>query len=545
MYSRRSCSLLTPLKRRGVILYTAYSIGYSALLVLIPLLLGWIVDALIAGSAWSLFLFVLFAVASFGALKLDWKLKRTIRTLSRDWEMELQIRLLTAFQALPPGKSDRFPPGGAALKFFRDAAMLGEFLRSFYPQILGAACASLFALIAVMFKSFVVAGLFLIFIPLLIVVSSRWQKTFRRLRRSIRRFNDSAINRIFECMHILPYLKSLSADAPYTLHTRCQLQRYSRLNRKQDGAETDFEKANRIVLCSGECTILAVSCILASTGAIQVGDVVVFQTLFLSVLNSLGGIFHLLPNLANVRESRDSVNEVLAFAETERLDTGTMIRSVAGDIVADRVSFAYSGRSRKILDRFSCVIPGGSIVCITGENGAGKTTLLKLLTGYLFPTGGKISVDGIDLRQCNLRAFRDRVASVFQEMLLITGSIQDNISLRSSRYTAADLASALELSGADSLVARMPDGLAHRINFNDGGGLSGGERQKLAIARALIRRPDILIFDEVTNHLDYESRLKMRDLLARLRGRTTVLLVSHDPELTKLCDQEIRLSTRE
>jgi ABC-type multidrug transport system fused ATPase/permease subunit len=93
------------------------------------------------------------------------------------------------------------------------------------------------------------------------------------------------------------------------------------------------------------------------------------------------------------------------------------------------------------------------------------------------------------------------------------------------------------------LVARMPEGLDHRIGFNDGGGLSGGERQKLAIARALIRRPDILIFDEVTNHLDYESRLRMRDLLSRLRGKTTVLLVSHDPGLIKLCDMEIRLST--
>ena len=93
-------------------------------------------------------------------------------------------------------------------------------------------------------------------------------------------------------------------------------------------------------------------------------------------------------------------------------------------------------------------------------------------------------------------------------------------------------------------MARV-EGLSHRIGFNDGGGLSGGERQKLAIARALIRRPKILIFDEVTNHLDYESRLRMRDLLAQLRGNTTVLLVSHDPELIKLCDMEIHLSIQD
>ena len=83
--------------------------------------------------------------------------------------------------------------------------------------------------------------------------------------------------------------------------------------------------------------------------------------------------------------------------------------------------------------------------------------------------------------------------------------------------------------------------LGQLASSSESGGLSGGERQKLAIARALIRRPEILIFDEVTNHLDYESRLKMRDLLGQLRGHTTVLLVSHDPELIKLCDMEICL----
>jgi len=343
-------------------------------------------------------------------------------------------------------------------------------------------------------------------------------------------------------MHILPYLRSLAADVPYARRTREQLGRYCKLNLKHDRAEVDFEGANRAVLFLGEYAILAVSCFLAYRKLIPVGDVVVFQALFLSVLNSLDGVFRLLPNLANVRESRDSVNELLTVPEAEDTNCGTVIHSAAGDIVAENVTFAYPGSDRKILDNFSITILGGSIVGVTGRNGAGKTTLLKLLTGYLAPSGGRIAVDGIDLCRRDLRAFRERVASVFQESLLITGTLEDNITLKDDRYGAADIRRALELSGADTLVARMPDGLAHRIDFNGGGGLSGGERQKLAIARALIRRPDILIFDEVTNHLDYSSRLKMRDLLARLRGRTTVLLVSHDPELIKLCDMEIHLS---
>lgn len=122
--------------------------------------------------------------------------------------------------------------------------------------------------------------------------------------------------------------------------------------------------------------------------------------------------------------------------------------------------------------------------------------------------------------------------------MLVTGTIRDNITLKNDRCTDAEIAEAARLAGADNLIARL--GLDHKIGA-EGGGLSGGERQKLAIARALIRKPDILIFDEVTNHLDYESRIKMRDLVAEMHGKTTVLLVSHDPELVKLCDQEINL----
>ena len=529
------------LKRRSVAVYTVFAVARSGLLVAVPLLLGLVVDDLAYHrSPWRAFIALLAAALS--SLVSEWQLRRLALRISRDAELELQLRLLTKFRSLAPGRSDRTPPGETALKFFRDTPMLGEFLRNFYQQLLGAACAVLFSLAAALNKSFIIACLFLVFIPLLMLPSGLWKTRFHRLRQALRRFNDLSVNKVFECMHVFPYLKSLAADAPYFRRTGELLNRGIALKCRHDFAEADFEYANRSVLFLGEYTVLAVSCILAYRGRIPVGDVVVFQALFLAVLNALAGVFRLLPNLENVRESLRSVNELLADDAVEDAERGTVVGSANGDIKAENVRFAYPGSKREILHGFSCRIPGGSIVGVTGENGAGKTTLLKLLTGTLFPASGSVSVGGVDLKNCRLAAFRARIASVFQETLLITGTIRDNITLKDDRYTAADIKRALELSGADALVARMPDGLAHRIGFNDGGGLSGGERQKLAIARALIRRPEILIFDEVTNHLDYESRLKMRDLLSELRGSTTVLLVSHDPELIKLCDMEIHLS---
>ena len=532
------------LKRRSVAVYTGLSVVRSALLVAAPLLLGRVVDSLVSRTPPYRIFLCLLAAALAGAA-LEWLLRRLMLRISRDAEQELQLRLLAKFRSLAPGQSGRTPPGETAMKFFRDATMLGEFLRSFYPQLLGAACAVAFSLAAALNKSFVIAGLFLVFIPLLILPSVLWKTRFRRLRQALRRFNDLSVSKVFECMHVFAYLKSLAADAPYFRRTGELLRRGTSLNRRHDRAEADFEHANRAVLFLGEYTVLAVSCILAYNGKIPVGDVVVFQALFLAVLNALAGVFRLLPNLESVRESLRSVNELLTDDAVEEVDSGAVVDNACGDIEAKNVCFSYPRGRREILRDFSIAIPGGSIVGVTGENGAGKTTLLKLLTGVLIPSSGSVSVGGVDLKNCRLAAFRAQVASVFQETLLITGTISDNITLKDGRYTSADIRRALKLSGADALVARMPEGLYHRIGFNDGGGLSGGERQKLAIARALIRRPKILIFDEVTNHLDYESRLRMRDLLSQLRGHTTVLLVSHDPELIKLCDMEIHLSMEE
>ena len=534
-------TLYSLLKRRSVAVYALLAVVRSALLVAVPLLLGRVVDVLVSHEPPYRYFFALLGTALAGAV-LEWLLRRLALSISRDAEQELQLRMLAKFQSLAPGRSGRTPPGETALKFFRDVTMIGEFLRNFCPQLLGAACAVAFSLAAALSKSFIIAGLFPIFIPLLVLPSGLWKARFRRLRQTLRRFNDLSVSKVFECMHVFPYLKSLAADPPYFRRTGELLSRGTKLNRRHDFSEADFEHTNRAVLFLGEYTVLAVSCVLAYRGRIPVGDVVVFQALFLAVLNALAGVFRLLPNLENVRESLRSVNELLTDDAVEDVDSGPPVNSAAGDIVAENVTFAYPGSKREILRGFSSVIPGGSIVGVTGENGAGKTTLLKLLTGTLVPDSGSVSVGGVDLKNCKLASFRARIASVFQETLLITGTIRDNITLKDDRYGAADIDRALKLSGADAPVARMNDGLEHRIGFNDGGGLSGGERQKLAIARALIRRPEILIFDEVTNHLDYESRLKMRDLLAQLRGNTTVLLVSHDPELIKLCDMEIHLS---
>ena len=352
---------------------------------------------------------------------------------------------------------------------------------------------------------------------------------------------DRSLNGIFEFMHIFPYLKSMAAEAPYFEQPRRKFKSFRKMNLKNDCTASSLEYINRFILLLGEYSVLAVAGWLAWKKEIPVGDVVVFQGLFLAVLSSLNGMFQLLPGWKSAQESAESISELLETEDTEDIDSKPELPSALADIAVRYVSFRYPHSRKAVFADFSCDIKAGSIVALTGANGTGKTTLLKLITGYLEPESGRVEIAGRALKEWRLRSFRQKVAYVFQDSLLITGTVRENITMKNTCYTEAEIAEALRLSGADGLVARLPEGLEHRIGF-EGGGLSGGERQKLAIARALIRKPDILIFDEVTNHLDYESRMKIRALLISLRGKATVLMVSHDPELAALCDQEICLN---
>ena len=531
--------IFTLLNTQGIMRYSVLAVLYSALLVLIPFLTGELIDTLVYGGSPFIVFFCL-AGATFVALLMNIWAKNMIHNIARKKELDLQIRLLSAFQSMAPSATDDYKNGEVAMKFFRDTGMVSLFLSNHYPMLLGASASILLALVMVLYKNPLIALLYLVFLPLMVVALLPYSKCFRHLNHAVRTLYDKSMNGIFEFMQVFPYLKLMDVGDRYAYSPKARFRSFRKMNSKNDCCIVLFEGINKFILFLGEYFILGVAGWLAWKKFIPVGDVVIFQMLFLSVLKAFSGLFQLLPSFEATAESIRSMDELLKSEETEDITSGEEISTASGDIVLRHITFCYPKTTRKIFDDFSCNIKGGSIVTVTGANGTGKTTFLRLVTGYLEPQKGSIEIASRKLSKWQKKSFRRRIASVFQDSLLITGTIRDNITLKNTDYTETEILEAIRLSGADSVIKRMPEGLEHRIGC-DGGGLSGGERQKIAIARALIRKPDILIFDEVTNHLDYESRIMVKKLLVQMRGKTTIFLVSHDPDLIKLSDQEICL----
>jgi len=195
-----------------------------------------------------------------------------------------------------------------------------------------------------------------------------------------------------------------------------------------------------------------------------------------------------------------------------------------GKIEFHNVSFAYE--QDKVLQNINLTVQPGESVALVGRTGSGKSTLINLIQRFYDPTAGKILVDGQDLRQVTIHSLRSQMAIVPQETALFSGTIKDNISYGQTRTTEREIREAAIQANIHDFIEGLPNGYQTEVGER-GTKLSGGEKQRIAIARAILRNPKILILDEATSSLDAETESLIRDALEKLmKGRTT-LIIAH------------------
>ncbi len=209
-------------------------------------------------------------------------------------------------------------------------------------------------------------------------------------------------------------------------------------------------------------------------------------------------------------------------------------------IRVDEMTLTYPGASAPSLDRISIEIPAGQITALVGPSGSGKSTLADVISGLIAPSSGQMHVDGTELTNDNRRAWRQSVASVPQDSMLLNDSLKSNLQLGQASAGDAEIWQALEKANVAALVRNLPDGL-DTIAGDRGTRFSGGERQRLALARALLRQPQLLILDEATSALDWENQQMVVSSMRALRGELTVITIAHRPSLISFADVVIAL----
>lgn len=229
-------------------------------------------------------------------------------------------------------------------------------------------------------------------------------------------------------------------------------------------------------------------------------------------------------------------------AEPTELDVpgAKQLGPIQGLIEFNKVSFAYTS-GRPALRDMSFAIEPGSYVGVVGPSGAGKSSVLSLLLRLYRPQSGSVSIDGHDLQNIALQSFLDQVGTVMQTTMLYSGTIADNVLFGNPRASFEDLQSAMDRSGVSEFTARFDQGTDYEIG--EGATISGGERQRIGIARALIRNPRLLVLDEATANLDAETEAAILRVIERLRSGLTIISVAHRLKAVMHCDRIIVLDS--
>lgn len=234
-----------------------------------------------------------------------------------------------------------------------------------------------------------------------------------------------------------------------------------------------------------------------------------------------------------------SILELIGQAESqaEPLPTG-VVPNLEREVELRNVRVTYDGTD--VLDDVSLTIRAGEVTALIGESGSGKTTAADCVTGLVRPDGGEIFIDGVPLKQVDLLQWRHRIGYVPQELLMLHDTVERNVSLGDPEISERQVEEALRDSGAWEFVNSLPMGI-HSSVGERGLLLSGGQRQRVAIARALVHGARLLILDEATAALDTDSEAAVWDAVERLRGKTTVLAISHQPALRGVADRVYRI----
>ncbi|MFJ8590794.1 ABC transporter ATP-binding protein [Streptomyces sp. NPDC093598] len=261
-------------------------------------------------------------------------------------------------------------------------------------------------------------------------------------------------------------------------------------------------------------------------GTLAIGSLVAYLLyidLFFAPVQQLSQVFD---GYQQATVSLGRIQELLREpTSTKSADEPLEVRSLRGDIAFEDVHFAY-GDDEAALVGVDLRIPAGQTVAFVGETGAGKSTLVKLVARFYDPTGGRVTVDGTDLRDLDLTSYRHRLGVVPQEAYLFQGTVRDAIAYGRPDATDAEVEAAARAVGAHDMIATLEGGYLHEV-AERGRNLSAGQRQLIALARAELVDPDVLLLDEATAALDLATEAQVNQATDRLAGRRTTLVVAH------------------
>jgi ATP-binding cassette subfamily B protein/subfamily B ATP-binding cassette protein MsbA len=359
--------------------------------------------------------------------------------------------------------------------------------------------------------------------PFLMLLIRFFGRPMKKRSRKRRELEGRLMSVVEQTLSALPVVQAFSREEREYNRFRAMAAETAAAYRRTVVADMWFKLFTGLVMAVGTAGLMWLGAHYALAGKVTVGTVLVFLTYLASLYEPLNAIVFTAPTLHYASANADRVMEILDTPPDVRDLPGARDVRLMGHVRYEDVTFAYDA-GRPVLHGISFEARPGEVVALVGPSGAGKTTAVNLLVRFFDPANGCVLVDGHDLRQLTVHSLRQQVAIVLQEPFLFPLSVAENIAYGRPEATRAQVKAAAIAASADQFIQQLPDGYDTVIGER-GTTLSGGEKQRLSIARAFLKDAPILILDEPTAALDARTEAQLLEVLELLmKGRTTFII---------------------
>ena len=455
--------------------------------------------------------------------------------VSRKVEAGLRGAMVRKLQQLSITFHKEMQSGRIQSKLMRDVETIHELSTHLFTTIPGIIINVTTALCVVLASNLTVFAFFLLCIPCAVATVRAFRRPIGSSNRSFRKNMENTSANLMDMVEMTPITRAHALENKEVNKMTSILNTLANTGFKLDMVTALFGSISWVMFQLFQFLCLLFSAFMVYNGKILVGDISLYQQYFTMLTGQVSSIIGLLPILTKGFESISSVGEILSSMDIEDNNGKIKLTDLKGDYEFKDVYFSYED-DQPLLRGMNLKVNAGETVAFVGESGSGKTTLLNLIIGFNLPKSGTLTVDGHDITDIDLHAYRRHISIVPQNSVLFTGTIRENITYGLKNITDEKLYAALEAARLTEFINSLPQGVDTPLEEH-GANLSGGQRQRLSIARAIIRNPEVIILDEATSALDSVSERQIQDAINNLSAGHTTFIVAHRLSTIKNADK--------
>ena len=518
-------------------------LGESVVTLANPWLAGRFTGALLndesaAGYTWQEILFlwvgvlIVLAVCNFGNRYL-------IGNTSNAMLSRLRTRLYDHIQSLPPAYFDDKRRGEMLALITYDADVLSNFVTGPFINLLPQFVVLIGALFFILMIDPVLATLVGLLVPLFYLITKIIGRRVRPLSGSIMDEYAKMYSIADENLQMLPVIKSFTREKIESGRFRQSNQRLFALNSRYLWIQSLFSPLMRCIAAMAILFLLWLSSVKLQSGQLRGPELVSLLFYGMLLAAPVSNLADLYGQIQHAKGATKRLLEIFAVSPEPADSEMKALPPVRGNIEFRNVEFSYSGRD-KVLCGLDLTIGVGETIAITGKNGCGKSTLVNLLQRFVLPQKGSIHIDGVDIATVSLGSLRSQIGVVPQNVLLLNGSIRENIIYGNPGADEGAVVRAAQAANAFEFIQELPDGFDTLIG-EQGIKLSGGQKQRIALARAMLKDPPVLILDEATAMFDPEGEKSFIAECKHSLAHRTVILITHRPASLALAGRVLLL----